>query len=138
MKNNIENVKNSNQVKGKKLQKNYRRFNFNFSSWFEATESLKKFNKRMFKKKTFVEVHLKINDELGSLPAKLEQIIKIPNSINISFESTVGKKECNIYWKIAGNETFNLLNISENESQKISKFCQEYICENVKLGKIGN
>ncbi|XP_070508868.1 uncharacterized protein [Chironomus tepperi] len=109
-----------------------------------AAKGLKLISKDWFKSKVFSHenlhgISLKINEENiekfdpNSHFNKLNQ----NTSVCVSYQSTVGKCESKIYWKVKGHEGCYLVDIDEDITGDLSSFCLGYLVDEIRNGRIG-
>jgi len=58
-------------------------------------------------------------------------------SVLIIFRSTITEHTSKIFWKVLGDEAFNLLEISDDLDGTVTNICQIYILEKLRNGENG-
>ncbi|XP_070493589.1 uncharacterized protein [Chironomus tepperi] len=76
-----------------------------------------------------------INEEFNEKPHFYE--LNFKESFLIGFQSTSGKHESMIYWKMLNCDKFYSLYIDDDESEDVSRFLMEFLVEEIRNGRSG-
>lgn len=119
----------------------YNSITFNTSTLLETLKLIpsSEFQSKITNTDKVYSISFKISSGIGTKlnETSFAHFFDIKHSVLITFESTIGKKESKIFWKLSGSEEFHFLELVQHCNDLVTEFCGRFLVKEIVDGNCG-